>query len=1391
MDPVEAKANFSRVCQLLIDKGGDALRAALHAKHPPSTLAADLNSHKKTLQRIRYSVIKDPQWQLLFPTSGVADSNNFDITLLTILLRNICGMSPPATGWNHIPPASDTSKSADIVRIKLYRNDVYGHIPSAQYDNVKFETLWQEISKPLVKLGIPQQDIDELKEAPLSFEEESYIDKLKELKEQEDDLFEKLKDVERKVDNVDEKIAKLQKTVETETLNFSNVNQLAKFDFTGKIDGLCKKFQDGTRDWFFEKLSSWFSDEESRVMILTAGPGVGKSVLSAKACELYKQRGELASYHFCDYRNSDYSNPHRILQSLASQMCDNVAGFRDKLAEVLHREHSRDSLSEAFRVLLKDPLHALGKREPMLIVVDALDESKTNDKCEFLELISDEFPELPQWIKILISTRPELQVREKLRHFKPFEISPNDDNHNLDLGHFIRNCLTNLAERNVSLLCKKCEGSFLYAYFLVHELKEIDLGIEPNLSDFAPKGISGFYEKQFERLKTGLQRFKPGIFRSFVNVVAAARAPLPFKILLTCMDVTDEIYEIRKAISDIMSEVLPVYNECLTVYHKSLTDWLTLDGYEEHAFVANVADGTRRLWLACEGIYSDINLLKSVYDFEFSAEQKFALHNGAVYLVNDGDTQDFHWLVNVKLNFLKLKFFRDLNVDFCYILNKIDRSKLSDHLYWEIFQHHIILKSLLNHGDEKTKCHIYLQSLANGYFNFMQNSNSCKIAARGILDKTKQIWMEDYANAKNTKYKSISMNTVFGRRLKCMALSPDHKLLVCLLEQRIAVFQLPCLTMIFELEINWTENSKFLTFAPDSSYFLPSSIRFSVCFREQKEVPFISHGPANILSCSFSSCGMKLVTSDDDFVKVWGVRKKDLLVKVEVQFYNVYDCVFSSCNAYIVERVRYRHPQFFHKSPNLDTFFIWDSKTLEKQDNGNNCVDACLTNDTIQTISLPSSFSDSNISIATSTRHLHLPNSEMVLITNKQCSEPFTWNGRKCVLLSSSLPFVVYDVIKQEVVDTFRIDCLPCGSRIMWVSKLDGTDFLICFNNNELILLSFESNHTTEFLVHPFVSNADIICHTLSADNLYIAYCYEKCIVIRSVDGNLMQIVGLNQPPVACWWSELYLWIVSGGGVVVKYPCDSTCRIVLGNNEEECTIKFDFVLKFAEGVLVIKLEDEISILKICDNKLCPQQIPDHHFCARNVAISADGCAVLLYDPGLLSSGESQVWEIACENKWELISSKGFIFDEDDGYWDYVENSWLFLAGTQNSRRSVWLAYAKDLFLSPCDNDNSLCLSFIDISSETETSREISIDCVSGIVYLPPDFLIIHEHVWMHLVNVSEGKIIAKLYLGKQDIYQTEILSYFASRDALLFLLKNDIKYFKIHNFENCLKPSSS
>ena len=64
-------------------------------------------------------------------------------------------------------------------------------------------------------------------------------------------------------------------------------------------------------------------------------------------------------------------------------MCDNLTGFKAKLDQ-LQRNHSRETISDAFRVLLNDPLHALEEREPMLLVIDALDESEIGGKSEFL-----------------------------------------------------------------------------------------------------------------------------------------------------------------------------------------------------------------------------------------------------------------------------------------------------------------------------------------------------------------------------------------------------------------------------------------------------------------------------------------------------------------------------------------------------------------------------------------------------------------------------------------------------------------------------------------------------------------------------------------------------------------------------------------------------------------------------------------------------------------------------------------------------------------------------------------------------------------------------------------------------------------------------------------------
>ena len=451
--------------------------------------------------------------------------------------------------------------------------------------------------------------------------------------------------------------------------------------------------------------------------------------------------------------------------------------------------------------------------------------------------------------------------------------------------------------------------------------------------DFVPKGISGFYSKQFERLRKGLQRFKPGILHSFVNVIAASKAPLPIKVLVKCMELSDEDYAIRSAIVNDLTEILPVNDDSLTVYHKSLTDWLTLDGYEEHAFVADAVDGTKRLWNACKSIYQGIDSLKSISDFEISSERMFALKNGGEYLVNAGDGTDFAWLVNTRINALKFRFCGGLGVDYFSVLNVFKRT-LSVDLYWSIAQHAYILTTIWPAGiyeiadRKRILCRSYLQCLANAYFRFVNTSTNYQRAAIDILNEEKEIWLDEVVNVKTSSYNILSDAMIPASYITC---SPNDKLLVSLNRGAVQVFELPNLTKIFELNVNRKNcMTDILTFSPDSSYFLYNSVKTCICISKQKELDFIPHGPDEFRSCSFSSCGTKLVTSHE-FIEVWDVINKVLLVRVE----NTPEpgcCFFSSRNTFILE---------FTRAAKL---CIWDPRTVQKLGTHNQCFDACLTN---------------------------------------------------------------------------------------------------------------------------------------------------------------------------------------------------------------------------------------------------------------------------------------------------------------------------------------------------------------------------------------------------------------------------------------------------------------
>ena len=200
--------NYARLCRLLVDLGSKALRDTFDKVHPPSTLHGRLLTHKPTLQPLyagfigkkKVKKVLDPtQWGKLYPVHSPVTSVSFDITLLMVLLRNICGFCPPATGWDNLPPATDTSTADDIARVKYYRNTVYGHANQASVDDASFNAYWHEIREALVRLGGTsfRGYIDNLEHDTMDPDmEEHYRELMKQWKKDDDSIKEKLEEME-------------------------------------------------------------------------------------------------------------------------------------------------------------------------------------------------------------------------------------------------------------------------------------------------------------------------------------------------------------------------------------------------------------------------------------------------------------------------------------------------------------------------------------------------------------------------------------------------------------------------------------------------------------------------------------------------------------------------------------------------------------------------------------------------------------------------------------------------------------------------------------------------------------------------------------------------------------------------------------------------------------------------------------------------------------------------------------------------------------------------------------------------------------------------------------------------------------------------------------------
>ncbi|XP_062582735.1 uncharacterized protein LOC134244485 isoform X1 [Saccostrea cucullata] len=144
----EETTNACRACRLLLGPCTDELRDVLRHYVPASTFPHVIKRKRSDLPRLTAQ-----QMNLILPRGSSYPGNydDMDISLLYILLRNICGIPPHSNRWGYDPDPTDRSLSANIERIRIARNQCV-HSSSPVLSNADFNRIWSTVRSAVVDL---------------------------------------------------------------------------------------------------------------------------------------------------------------------------------------------------------------------------------------------------------------------------------------------------------------------------------------------------------------------------------------------------------------------------------------------------------------------------------------------------------------------------------------------------------------------------------------------------------------------------------------------------------------------------------------------------------------------------------------------------------------------------------------------------------------------------------------------------------------------------------------------------------------------------------------------------------------------------------------------------------------------------------------------------------------------------------------------------------------------------------------------------------------------------------------------------------------------------------------------------------------------------------------
>jgi NACHT domain len=311
----------------------------------------------------------------------------------------------------------------------------------------------------------------------------------------------------------------------------------------------------GTRGAFLSFIINWVNNPASdRGLILFGQAGTGKSSIMHEIARLFNNMHRLTLSFIFSRREQSVRKAYHLFTTLARNLADRYPSFKIALGKVVKDKtdlrvgtHDYHTL---FNSLILEPFKDLHIVGPILVVIDALDESgDTAGRIGLHTFLAENLKRLPSNFRVVITSRPEHAIVSALVRAPSIQIKYMNDSElaaetDRDILTFLREKLPsdNFGDY-VEALAVKAEGLFQWAAvaskLILDPPERFDYSeetcikhlLEPGTNRRGQDLLDGLYKDVLE----GYFKDKEArdLFRSVVGQLITSIKPLTIRSLIT------------------------------------------------------------------------------------------------------------------------------------------------------------------------------------------------------------------------------------------------------------------------------------------------------------------------------------------------------------------------------------------------------------------------------------------------------------------------------------------------------------------------------------------------------------------------------------------------------------------------------------------------------------------------------------------------------------------------------------------------------------------------------------------------------------------------------------------------------------------------------------------